>query len=256
MGLGYLLLVQVELGDVVEEDEEGKEDDADEGHLVDDFLELLVDVAAHDAFDDEEEDHAAVEQGEGHEVEDAELEGDEADEADERPYTHLGGDVDLLGDADGTAHLLDGDVAGEEAFNDAEDQHGTVEVFPEGFLDGFSDGEVFDVRGWRAVGEAEAVLVAGAGGGHLFRCGGEGEGLTVAEDAEGIGGSLVVLEIGEQGVDGVGTQAVDGEELVAGLETGAGGGRVGGDAEDVDGAGIHLGNEADVGNVVDAEVGV
>lgn len=54
-------LVEVELGDVVKDHEEHEENDADEGDLVDGLLELLVDVAAHDAFDEEEEDHAAVE---------------------------------------------------------------------------------------------------------------------------------------------------------------------------------------------------
>src|ERR1700735_1163277 len=246
----------MELGDVVEDYEEGEEDDADEGYLVDDFLELLIDVPAHDAFYDEEEDHAAVEQGEGHQVEDAEVEGDDADQVEQRPDTHLGGDVDLLRHADGAHHLIDGNVAGEEALDDAEDEHGAFAIVLDGLLHGFSDGKAFDVSRWGAIGEAQAVLIAGAWGFHLFRSGGEGKGLAVAEDAEGVGGALVFLEVGEQGIDRVGAKPVDGEELVASLQPGAIGGSSPGYGEHVDGAGIHAGDEAYVGDVIDTKLGI
>jgi hypothetical protein len=248
--------VQVELGDVVEEDEEGEEDDADEGYLVDDFLELLVDVTAHDAFDDEEEDHASVEQREGHQVEDAEVERDDADQVEQRPDTHLRGDVDLLGDADRAHHLIDGDVAGEETLEDAEDQHGAFAIVLEGLLHGLADGEALDVGRWGTIGEAEAVLIAGAGRLHLLGGCYEGDGLAVAQDAEGVGCSLVVLEEGEQGVDGVEVKAVEAGHLVAGLEACSGGGGVGRDGEDADRAGIHAGDEADGDDVVEAELAV
>ncbi len=42
------LVTEVELGDVVEDDEEEEGDDADEGDLVDDIFDALVDVAAHE----------------------------------------------------------------------------------------------------------------------------------------------------------------------------------------------------------------
>ncbi len=248
--------MEVQLGDVVEDYEEGEQDDADEGYLVDDFLELLIDIAAHDAFYEEEEDHAAVEQGEGHQVEDAEVEGDDADQVEQWPDSHLGGNVDLLRHADRAHHLIDGYVAGEEALDDAEDQHGAVAIVLEGLLHGCADGELLDVgRGW-AIGEAEAVLIAGAWGLHLFRNRGKGEGLAFAEDAERVGRALVVLEEGEQRGDGVELKTVDGEKLVPGLEAGAFGGGASGYGEDVDGAGIHAGDEADVGDVVDAKLGV
>jgi len=54
-----------ELTQVVEDDHDGEDQNADEGHLVDALFELLVKVAAHDRFDQEEEDHAAVEDGYG-----------------------------------------------------------------------------------------------------------------------------------------------------------------------------------------------
>lgn len=155
--------MQVKLADVAEDDEEGEQDDADEGHLVDDFFELLIDVATHDAFDDEEEDHAAVEQGEGHKVEDAKVERDDADEVKKRPDAHLRCDVDLLGDADRAHHLIDRDVAGEKPLEYAEDEHGALAVVLEGLLHGLADGEFFNVCGGWAIGEAEAVLVAGRG---------------------------------------------------------------------------------------------
>src|ERR1700679_1556335 len=153
---------EVELGDVVEENKECKEDDADEGYLVDDLFELLVDVAAHDAFHDEEKNHAAVEQREGHQVEDAEVERDDADEVEERPDAHLRRNVDLLCDADRSHHLIDGDVAREEALEDAEDEHRALAVVLERLLHGLAGGKPLNVRGRRAIGEAEPVLISGA----------------------------------------------------------------------------------------------
>jgi len=214
------LLVEVELGDVVEEDEEGEEDDADEGYLVDELFELLVDVAAHDAFDEEEEDHAAVEWGDGQEIEDAEVERDEGHEFYERPDAHLGGDIDLLGDADGAAHLLDGDVAGEEAVEDAEDELGALAIVLVGLDEGGADGEALDVDGWLGGLEAEAELRRSTAV-HLLRRDGDGDGLALALDGEHGGCTVAVLEIGEQGIDRVQLERVDADDLIALLETGA-----------------------------------
>jgi hypothetical protein len=58
---------------VVVEDEDGEHDEADERELVDTLFDLLVQVAAHKAFDGEEKDHAAVEDGDRKQVEDAQL---------------------------------------------------------------------------------------------------------------------------------------------------------------------------------------
>ena len=52
-------------------------------------------------------------------------------------------------------------------------------------------------------------------------------GWLAAEDGEGGGLAGLVLQVGEQGGDGVEVEAVDGDDLVAGLEAGAGGGHVG-----------------------------
>ena len=55
---------------------------------------------------------------------------------------------------------LDGYVAGEQALDDAEDEHGAFAVVLDGLRDGGAEGEVFDVNRWGAIGEAEAVLIA------------------------------------------------------------------------------------------------
>jgi hypothetical protein len=164
------LVAEVELGDVVEDDEEHEEDDADEGDLVDEVFEALIDVAAHDAFDGEEEDHAAIERGKGEEVEDAELEGDHGHETDKGPDAHLGGDVNLLRDADGAGHLLDGDVAGEEALEDAHDEHGVLAIFLEGGFEGFGEGEALDIDRREPGGEADLIFGVFGVGIDEFRC--------------------------------------------------------------------------------------
>ena len=51
---------QRELAEVVEDDHYSEEQNADEGYLIDAFLELLVEVTPHDGFDEEEKDHTAI----------------------------------------------------------------------------------------------------------------------------------------------------------------------------------------------------
>ena len=84
-----------EFGDVVEDDHDGEDEDADEGYLVDALFDLLIDVAAHDGLDEQEEDHSAVEDGEGQQVHDAEVDADVGHGADDgHPAGHLDGLVD------------------------------------------------------------------------------------------------------------------------------------------------------------------
>src|SRR5271166_824506 len=92
-----------QLADVAEDDVGGKEQDEHKGGLVDALLEDRIDVAAQEAFDEQEEDHAAVEDGEGKQVEDAEIEADGGHQLDHvlppvalRGFPGLAG---LLGDA-------------------------------------------------------------------------------------------------------------------------------------------------------------
>lgn len=123
MFLGFDLREDREFGDVVVDDESGEEDDADEGNLVDAFLELLVDVSAQDAFDDEKENHAAVQNGDRHEIEDAQVDADVGHQADDGcPAWHVHRLVDLLTDADGAAQATNGDLACEHALNHFDDE--------------------------------------------------------------------------------------------------------------------------------------
>ena len=102
--LGFEFCKERELGQVVEDDHCGEDQETDEGYLVDALLELLIEIAAHHAFDEEEEDHASVEDRDGQEVEDAEVKADVSHQTYERhPAGHGDCLVDLLADADGAA---------------------------------------------------------------------------------------------------------------------------------------------------------
>ena len=67
---------EIQLGYVVEHDEDEEQHDHDEGYLVHAFLQLLIEVAAERAFDEQEKDGAAIENGEREQVQDAEVEAD------------------------------------------------------------------------------------------------------------------------------------------------------------------------------------
>src|SRR6185437_13300631 len=114
------------LGDVVEDDESGEDQETDERDLVNALFELLIDVTADDAFNDKEEDHAAVQDGDGQKIEDAQIERDVGHQADEgHPAGHGDGLVNLLADSDGAAQAADGDLAREHALEDLDDEQGT-----------------------------------------------------------------------------------------------------------------------------------
>ncbi len=217
---------EAELGDVVEDDEGGEGDEADKGDLVDALLDLLVDVATHDGLDDEEEDHAAVEDGDGKEIEDAEVERDEGHGADKgHPSGHLNGLVDLGADADGAGERFDGDLAGEHAVEDLPDEEGGFFVELPGGFNGLRQGKALDLDGRLGGVEAELVVPGAVAGVSEDGCEGDGDGGAVAIDDEGDGFAGAVLEVGEQGGDGVEVEAVDGFDLVTGLDAGAGGGQ-------------------------------
>ena len=82
---------------------------------------------------------------------------------------------------------------------------------------------------------------------------------AAAQDLHDEDGGLagLVLQVGEQGGDGVKLEAVDAEDLVVGLEAGAGGGHVGLERVDLDRRVLHLGDEAELveGEVVGAALG-
>ena len=250
-----------ELGDVVEDDHGGEDEEADEGDLIDALLDLLVEVAAHGGLDEEEEDHAAVEDGDGEQVEDAEVEGDVGHEADEgHPAGHLDSLVDLGSDADGAGEGAHGDLTGEHALEDFDDEERAFFVELPGGDEGFAEGQALNLDGREDGLEADAVEL------DAVACVGElrgeqyGEGVAVALDGEACGLSCAILEVGQEGFDGVQLEAVDGDDLVFGLEAGAGGGGVGVagvEGFDLDGGVLHPGDEAEFveGKVVGSAFG-
>src|ERR1039458_4918947 len=74
-----------QLGEVVEDDEGKKRDEYGKGSLVDALLDVDADVAAEGAFDQQQQNHAAVQNGEGQQVEDAEVEADDTGQSNLRP---------------------------------------------------------------------------------------------------------------------------------------------------------------------------
>ena len=165
--------------------------------------------------------------------------------------------MDLGADADGAAQAADGDLTGEHAAEDFDDeQRALFVVVPRGDH-GFAEGQALDLNRWLDVLEAEAVVLDAVAAVGEFGRDLHGHLLAVAEDLEGCGLASLVLQVGEQGGYGVELEAVDGEDLVLGLETGADGGHVGLKGVDLDGGGLHLGDEAELveGEVVGAALG-
>lgn len=89
--------------------QEGEADDHDD----------VLDVGGHGFaayfFPDEHEELAAVDDGQGQEVDDGEVDGDESEEEDEVGDALLGDACAFVGDADGAAHVVDFDAAVDEA---------------------------------------------------------------------------------------------------------------------------------------------
>src|SRR5579871_328351 len=236
---------EVEFGQVVEDDHDGEDQDADEGYLVDALFELLIEIAAKDAFDQEEQDHAAVEDRDRQKVEDAEVQADVGHQADEgHPAGHLNGLVDLGADADGAAQAADRDLTREHAAEDFDDEQGALfVVIPRGDH-GLAEGQALYLDGGLDVLESEAVVLDAVATVSEFGRDLHGHLLSVAEDHERGGLAGLVLQVGEQGRYGVELEAVDGEDLVLGLEAGADGGHVGLKGVDLDWRGLHFGDEA------------
>ena len=99
--------------------------------------------------------------------------------------------------------------------------------------------------------EAEAVVLAAVAYVGEFGCELDGDGLAVTKDLEGCGLAGLVLQVGEQRLNGVELEAVDGGDLIVGLEACARGGHVCFKRVDLNRGGLHLGDEA---HLVDGEV--
>src|SRR5216684_1924288 len=70
-------------GDVVVDDHGSKQHEKHKCGLVDTFLNLQADVATHDAFDEEEQDYAAVHDGDGQEIKDPKIQADHGGDAEQ-----------------------------------------------------------------------------------------------------------------------------------------------------------------------------
>ena len=210
-------------GDVVEDDYGCKEDETDECHLVDALFDLRVQVSTDQALNEQEDNHAAVQDGDGEQVEDAQVEANEGHGADDRyPASHLEGLVNLDADADGARKRFDGDLPGEEAVEDVKDEAGVLEVEGVGLSCSTGEGLTFYIdRGQDAL-EAETISFT-FGGIHQLRSDGDLEGLRVAIDGEDGGLAGLILQVGEHRFYRVWVEAVYGEDLVMRLEAGAGG---------------------------------
>ena len=80
--------------------------------LVDALFDSQADLFLHQAFDEEQEDYSAVEDGDRQQVKDAEIQADDgADEEKRRPAFFAGGAAYGAADADGAVDLLDRDFA-------------------------------------------------------------------------------------------------------------------------------------------------
>ena len=72
--------------------------------------------------------------------------------------------MDLLADADGALEALDGDLPGEEAFDDLDDEERVFLVELPGGEGGFAEGKTLDPDGRQDSDEAEAIAFGTAGG--------------------------------------------------------------------------------------------
>ncbi len=196
--LGFEVVEEGEFGYVVEDDHDGEDEDADEGDLIDAFLDLLVDVAAHDGLDEEEENHSAVKDGKRQEIHDAEVDADVSHGADDgHPAGHLDGLVDDLADADGPGERTHRDVMSEHAADDVTDEERLVFIEGPGGFDGLGEGELLNPDGRRNWGKPEAVGLGAIAGVHECGRDGQREGLAVTQDGECSRLALLVLHVGE-----------------------------------------------------------
>ena len=94
------------LDDVVEDDENDEEDENHEPDLHPDLPDLGAEIAPEQGLEGEDEDLAAVKDGDREKVDDAELEADEPDPAQHGEKSHLPGHVGNPGDLQRPAELL------------------------------------------------------------------------------------------------------------------------------------------------------
>src|SRR5579862_4524530 len=116
-------------GQVVVDDHDCEQYEEDEGGLVDAFFDLQADVAAHHAFDEKQQDYAAVEDGNGKQVEDAEVQADRGGESHQRgPAFFGGGFAGSAANPDGTFDGANGNFPLNHLLDEFQNQQGTFFV--------------------------------------------------------------------------------------------------------------------------------
>src|SRR5271168_1683851 len=154
--------------------------------------------------------------------------------------------MDLLADADGALKALDRDLPGEETLDDFDDEEGALLVELPGRGEGLAEGQALNSDRRREVAEAEAVFLGAVANVRKFGGDLEREGRSVTKDGEVSGLAGLVLQVGEDGRDGMKLEAVDAEDLVVGLKAGANGWHAGLERVDLDRCVLHLRDEADL----------
>src|SRR5580704_3952429 len=125
----------LKLGDVVEHDERGEDQQHNESCLVDPLLELLIQIAAHDLFNQQQNNHPAIQNRNGQKIEDAKVEADDGHQADNRlPPGLLDSEAGFPSNPDWPTQVLHGETVSDHAVKDLEDQAGITQVEMNGLL--------------------------------------------------------------------------------------------------------------------------
>src|SRR5208337_947698 len=114
---------------IVVDDHDGEEYQEDECGLVDAFLDAKADVVAHQTLDEEEENDSSVEDRDGQQVKDAEIQADGGGQEQERRPTFAAGSFSGgLADADGALDGAYGNFALQHFLYEFENQEGSFFV--------------------------------------------------------------------------------------------------------------------------------
>src|SRR5215472_8228301 len=110
--------------DVVVDHNGGKQHEEHKGSLVDALLDLLFDVAAYYHFDQQHQHEAAIENGDGEQIEESQLQADQGHETQEFPRATHGRPSGFPGHSHGARELFDGSLAPEDLSQQLKDKTG------------------------------------------------------------------------------------------------------------------------------------
>src|ERR1700692_2201699 len=104
MALWFAVRKEAQLRDIVGDHQDCEDEQENEGGLINALLEVLIQIAAHHAFNQQEENYSAIEDGNRQQVEYSQVDADEGHDLEERgPARHGGCLADLLTDANRAA---------------------------------------------------------------------------------------------------------------------------------------------------------